>query len=196
MLTEAGFRGLYLDRAGYADDGVALEAELTRLLGVRPLVSRTGRQLFFNLTAYAAALRGGAGEAEWEGRRQAALHRVGLRWGTTFSPLEQDSAGTYRWCVAKGQLRLHNPLDRPRTVVLEMQCSLAQGQPACLIVDGKRWRQEMTLTTVPQPLRLEVVLPPGNHLVHFSCNGAAVPLPGGARLAVFRVGQFRCRAAD
>ena len=54
-VTDAGFRGIYLDRAGYADNGVAVEAELSRLLGAEPLVSQTGRQVFFDLSGYAQA---------------------------------------------------------------------------------------------------------------------------------------------
>jgi hypothetical protein len=54
-LAAAGFRGVYLDRAGFADNGVAAEAELSHLLSVEPLVSQTGRQVFFDMTEYAQA---------------------------------------------------------------------------------------------------------------------------------------------
>jgi hypothetical protein len=46
----AGFRGIYLNRDGYADNGAKLETELTSVLGVKPIVSRQGNLLFFNLT--------------------------------------------------------------------------------------------------------------------------------------------------
>jgi phosphoglycerol transferase len=57
-LADAGFRGIYLDRAGYADNGVAVEAELSRLLGAEPQVGQMGRQVFFDLTGYVQAQRG------------------------------------------------------------------------------------------------------------------------------------------
>ena len=53
-LALAGFSGVYLDRAGFADSGAAREAELSRLLGVQPLVSQSGRQTFFDMRAYLA----------------------------------------------------------------------------------------------------------------------------------------------
>jgi phosphoglycerol transferase len=57
-LADAGFRGVMVDRAGYLDFGASVEPELTRLLGVKPLVSRgVGRHAFFDLTPYAARLR-------------------------------------------------------------------------------------------------------------------------------------------
>ncbi len=52
-LTKEGFRGVYLDRAGFADNGAAVEADLARLLGAAPIISQTGLQVFFDLTRYA-----------------------------------------------------------------------------------------------------------------------------------------------
>jgi phosphoglycerol transferase len=49
-LVCAGFAGIYLDRNGYADHGEAVEAEISRILGAAPLVSRNGRLAFFDLS--------------------------------------------------------------------------------------------------------------------------------------------------
>ena len=54
-LAAAGFRGVYLDRAGFADNGAAAEAELSRFSGAEPEVSQTGRQVFFDLSEYIKA---------------------------------------------------------------------------------------------------------------------------------------------
>jgi len=45
----AGFGGIYLDRNGFADRGGELEANLTGLLGRKPLVSEDNRLVFFAL---------------------------------------------------------------------------------------------------------------------------------------------------
>ncbi len=47
-LREAGFRGVYVDRFGYADHGAALEAELTRLLGPPRAESPNRRLVYFD----------------------------------------------------------------------------------------------------------------------------------------------------
>jgi len=47
--ARAGFRGLVVDRAGYADGGVAVESRVSALLGARPLVSDNERLSFFEL---------------------------------------------------------------------------------------------------------------------------------------------------
>src|SRR5262249_55490362 len=74
MLVLAGFRGIYLDRNGFADAGAALEAGLTSLLGSKPLVSENPRMVFFDLTAFRETLRGRYTPGEWEARKRAALY--------------------------------------------------------------------------------------------------------------------------
>ncbi len=69
----AGFRGVYLDRAGFADGGAKEEAELSRLLGVQPLVSLSGRQSFFDMSTYVQTLRGRFTEKEWEQKNSLVL---------------------------------------------------------------------------------------------------------------------------
>ncbi|RQR43568.1 sugar translocase [Burkholderia sp. Bp9140] len=54
VIKRIGFNGIYIDRRGYADNGAALEAELTRTLGMAPIVSRTGDQVFFALARQSA----------------------------------------------------------------------------------------------------------------------------------------------
>jgi hypothetical protein len=56
-LVEAGFRGIFIDRAGCEELAGKLEPPLTQLLGEKPLVSRHWRYYFYDLTAYAARLR-------------------------------------------------------------------------------------------------------------------------------------------
>ncbi|MDT4896044.1 MAG: hypothetical protein QOH25_1121 [Acidobacteriota bacterium] len=58
-ISRAGFMGIYINRDGYADDAAKLETELTALLGVKPLASRKGNLIFFNLVDYHNRLKGG-----------------------------------------------------------------------------------------------------------------------------------------
>ncbi len=51
-LSAAGFKGIYLDTFGYAHRRAALIPELSRALGVKPLVSADGRLYFFNMALY------------------------------------------------------------------------------------------------------------------------------------------------
>lgn len=51
-LVQEGFRGLYIDRNGYADRAAALERELTHLLGSGPMLSQRQDLSFFDLGSY------------------------------------------------------------------------------------------------------------------------------------------------
>src|SRR5262249_5192217 len=51
-LASAGFSGIYIDRFGFVDRGAQLEAELSRLLNTRPLVSADARYSFLNMVAF------------------------------------------------------------------------------------------------------------------------------------------------
>ncbi len=54
----AGFRGIQINRKGYADQGQDLERQLREQLGVEPLVSENGVDSFFSLSPRLASLPG------------------------------------------------------------------------------------------------------------------------------------------
>jgi phosphoglycerol transferase len=193
QLACAGFRGIYLDRAGFADQGAATEADLSRLLGAAPMVSLNGRQAFFDLTAYGQALRGRYSDQEWQTKCEAVRHPLRLTWGGAFGGLEPDPGGGWRWCGARGELQIANPLDRPRRAVMKMTCLGWNAAPARLVVDGDLCRRELSVTPDGQVLDLDLIVPPGNHVLSFVCNGPSVPAPGDPRELVFRVSHFQWR---
>jgi phosphoglycerol transferase len=55
-LAGAGFSGIYLDRKLLAENGPAMEAELSRILGEQPLISQESQLSFFSLESYRATL--------------------------------------------------------------------------------------------------------------------------------------------
>ena len=110
-LAFAGFGGVYLDRAGFADSGAATEAELSRLLGVQPLVSRSGRQTFFDMTAYVREFRGRFTDEEWEAKRESALHPVDVRMEGP-RPILRPRTGRRR--QGRGVVLVQRPIARPK----------------------------------------------------------------------------------
>jgi phosphoglycerol transferase len=58
-ISRAGFTGIYINRDGYEDNAARLEAELTALLGIKPVASLKGNLIFFNLSGYNNRLKGG-----------------------------------------------------------------------------------------------------------------------------------------
>jgi phosphoglycerol transferase len=198
-LAFVGFRGVYLDRAGFADAGAATEAELSRVLGVQPLVSLSGRQSFFDMTAYADALRVQCTDAQWQAKRESALHPVEVRWkrGETFCVQEQAAdPADCKWFSSQEQLLIHNTGRHPRRVVLKMEYAGWQAAPAPLVLAGDLTRQELTLTQEPRPVELNLLVPPGDHVLTFSCDGPRMPAPGDPREIVYQMEKFECHVED
>ncbi len=198
-LAFAGFGGVYLDRAGFADAGAATEAELSRLLGVQPLVSRSGRQTFFDMTAYARDFRGRFTDAEWEAKKESVLHPVDVRWksGEAFfvrgRPADEKDP---LWFSSHDQLHVQNYGSRPRRVVLKMRCVGWQAAPARLVVDGDLTHREATLTLEHQPLELDLLVPPGDHVLSFTCDGPQLHAPGDPRKLIYQMEKFECEVGD
>lgn len=57
-ISGAGFFGIYINRNGYADGGASVEAQLTAVLGMKPMTSGDGNLIFFSLANYHNGSRG------------------------------------------------------------------------------------------------------------------------------------------
>jgi phosphoglycerol transferase len=76
-VTAVGFRGLWLDRAGYSARGADIEAEVAALTGQQPVQSSDGRFWFFDLRDYAQSARARLGDAGVANLRAETLRNVG-----------------------------------------------------------------------------------------------------------------------
>jgi phosphoglycerol transferase len=170
-LALAEFGALCVDRAGYADHGAAVERQLARVLGTPSLVSANGRLAYYELTPYARALRRRCGPKQWARHREAVWHPVAVQWRNGCTPMEEySSEGFRRWCGAQAGLSLHNPLDHPRTVRLQMKC-VSETEPLHLILDSDLFHAEVGLDKQGQQITQQLVVPPGRHSLHFHCAG-------------------------
>jgi phosphoglycerol transferase len=197
-LSFAGFGGIYVDRAGYLDRAASLEASLADLLDAAPLVSGNERFAFYSMAGYNRALREHYTEAEWQQRRERALHPVMLTWGGGFHPTETiPEEGPFRWCGPRGELTLTNPRPVPSKLTLQMAFAVAGSSHtaplaltgdlfSCDLVIGPRWKEvERTLE-----------VPPGSHVIRLACDGPECQAPGDPRQIIFRVGRCRLTEAD
>jgi phosphoglycerol transferase len=194
LLALAGFGGVHIDRAGYADHAAALEADLASLLGVKPLVSSGERFAFFDMAPYNLALRRQFSEEDWQRRREAVLHPVTFRWLGTFHNLEgSEAGGLYRVCSRSGQVEVTNPFPQPRRVTVQMTCTTHVPGNWHLDIEGTLWRETVPVRTDGHSLTKGLTVPPGTHVLRFTCDAPLVPLPDDRRPVVFRVVSFTCR---
>jgi phosphoglycerol transferase len=187
-VTASGFDGIYVDRALYGDESRAAEKELRRVLHSAPLVSPSGRQLFFDLQGYAARLRAEYGNSELEALRTATLHPILVEDGGGLSALARVGGKTWRDGGANAQLRLVNPLSHPRRVELAARLERPSGNPADVTVsfpDGTS--TSTTATSSGTPLRHALELAPGTNVIRFTVDTPPPAQPNQPPLPWFRL---------
>lgn len=189
-LAFGGFTGLYVDRFGYADNGAAMESELSKFLQVKPLTSPNGRLIFFNLSDYANALRGKYSETEWETQKELSFHPILVDWKGGFSALESGPGKTWRWCSNEGQLHIKNTSKLPRTIKLEM--AFATGYPELddFVISGFL-SEQLKVGNVPVPYSKTITLQPGESVINFRSAARRIDEPRDPRFLVFRIEDFK-----
>ncbi len=189
-LAVAGFAGLTVDRAGYADRGAELESRLQTLLGLKPLVSRDGRRAFFDLTAFGRRVREQYDPGRLEHEREQVLRPVVFTWSSGFSPLEQHAGDSWRWCSRAGVLHVYNASGRTRRVTLELGLRAADGNGGELSLGGDLLTERIDLGDGETRIARTLDVPPGRHIVSFACTARAVRVPNDFRRLVFMVRNF------
>ncbi len=200
-VTLAGFAGVTLDRAAFADKARDLEAGLSKMLRLEPMVSDNGRLAFFDLERFGAEYRAQFTEEEWNRRREAALHMPLILWRSGFhsqerapadasAPRTEPAVESWRWCGAQGKLIVINSSVRPKGVELAMLCATGRPAPARLRVTGDMITEELEIDGRLKPLVLKMTVPPGRHTLRFFCDAARLESPADLRELVFRVADF------
>jgi phosphoglycerol transferase len=189
----AGFGGIYLDRHGYEDNGVALESQLSSALGTPPVISRNGRLVFFNTTDYNARLHQKYSETEWQAQQERALHPIMLDWLGGFSGFESspDNTKTWRWCSNEGELHIHNPANRNRKIRVDLYFATGHEQFSDLTITGASLSDNLKINAHPQFYSKMIDIPAGETVIRFSSNAPRVNAPLDPRYLVFRVEDFK-----
>lgn len=190
VLSFSGFSGIYLDRNGYEDNGAARETELANVLQVKPLASRNGRLLFFNLGDYTSRLRKQYSEGEWQAKRELSLHPVRLEWRGGFSGFETAPGRTWRWCSNEGELVIDNRSPRGRQLRLEMWFATGHEQLDDLILSGLI-SEQLKINASPRFYSRTIVAPPGKSTIVFRSTAPRVEAPLDPRVLVFRIENFK-----
>ena len=187
QLALAGFSGIHVERAGYADFGAALVAKLRDLLGP-PTATESERQ-FFSLLDYTRALRATLTPAQWRQAADLARHRVYVRFDAGFRPPARKPAPISRGCLGNSTLTLINPSGQTRRVRVRMLASTDQTAPLPLVMTRGQDRRTWTLGQEPQPLAVPLDLPPGECSLHFSCGAGGKATARTWVMADFQIDQ-------
>lgn len=188
-ISVAGFSGVYLDRGGYADNGADMEAKLRTVLGIEPMVSANGRMLFFDLGEYNNKLAEKYG-GELESKRKMLMYPLTPEWTGGFSDLESSADLNWRWCSSEGELVLNNALNEERKIKLEMGLATGHEEPANLTLAGPSIWEKLRVNMKPTVYSKTITVPPGRHVIRFTCDAKPIHAPSDKRSLVFKVMNF------
>ncbi len=73
IVAISGFKGIYLNRRGYPDEGEKTVSELSEILKTQPMTSSDGWQVFFNLESYVQKLKKQVSANQWQSLQQTVL---------------------------------------------------------------------------------------------------------------------------
>ncbi len=184
-LALAGFSGVYIDRAGFDDRGVAVEAGLAREAGAPPIESDDHRLAFYDLRPFATALSDRLGPEGWAEARSACLDVVTASWlGGFLGRVDGPDGSSSHICGQRGRLRLDVPSDRPRRVEVSMDLRGASGRSRPVRID---WPDGPEVYAPDVPVRRSLVIPPAGLTLNFATSAAGAADP---KSPAFRVERF------
>jgi phosphoglycerol transferase len=196
-LAHAEFLGILVDRAGYADRGVALVDELRHRLTTIPIESPDGRYAFFNMMAYVATLRNGMSPEAWQEARTSDLSPVVASWVSGFYPRDgQTGERSNIWSNGRSELCLLNPTDRPRRIVLSMTLSTLPDAPASVRITGPEGASDYRVDSRGQVFETTLTVPPGRVVLGFTHKGRLSLRPGDPGPLAFRVDRLMLFESD
>jgi phosphoglycerol transferase len=130
--TAAGFAGVYIDRAAYADHGQAVERAVRKALGGGPAVNGddAGRLVFYSSAALAARQHQTMSDAQRAALADALIHPISVSYPAGFFDPETppDGSAPYRWMTTYATMGLDNTEDHPRREVFEVTAAAGVGR--------------------------------------------------------------------
>ncbi|MCC7077247.1 MAG: hypothetical protein IT198_08990 [Acidimicrobiia bacterium] len=138
-LVAAGFGAIWIDRNGYIDNGAAVEAELTEVLGKTPMVSRDRRLSAFVLDDYAERVRAAWDPSEIGRQGELTLYAPTARWVREPVPSVGVNGDTGMRRVVREseptELRVENPGTGSTSVSLRGRSKPVPGGASAIRID-------------------------------------------------------------
>jgi phosphoglycerol transferase len=171
----AGFAAVYVDRTGYADNGVAVDNSLRALVGPPIVTSSNGTLELYDLRPLAAQLHGQFPPAELASLSYAALHQVTVTYGSGFYLQENSSTQVWRWASGRSQIELMNPDSRPRDLRFQGVVVTPGTIPSSVTIAGGGVSETFSTTSAGTPLSLVLRVPPGKSVINLTTNAPRQP---------------------
>ena len=172
----AGFDGVWVDQAGYADHGDDVTRRLARMAGIQHSVLSDDRRLvYFDLRGYAKALAARADDATERQAGHSIVRPPQVAEGGGIAKVESDGTSRWRWAQSDATLKVTNETGGPERVTITTTLQTPTPAPAAVDIvwpDGSR--RSLTVSQ-GRRVRAHVVLPKGDSAIRLRTAGPPGP---------------------
>ncbi|HEY4933834.1 MAG TPA: hypothetical protein VII23_19900 [Terriglobales bacterium] len=196
VVTTSGFAGVYIDRFGFVDHGVALESQIKKLLGNEPIVDASARLAFFRLDANAIASMKREIAPELQVQMEGISHSLLLEPGGGCWGKETAGPDNWHWCGRQGEIDVLNSAPSERKVTLEATFSTTYPEYSSLVIAGPGVQEKLKVNSAGTAWRADVIVPPGMSRITLSSDASRVVAPSDPREMYFRINNFRSHEQD
>ena len=195
-LASIGFRGVYINRDGYAlpgtDTGVSqFEQAVTAALGPPMLTSTDRRLVYYDLQSMRDAVRDRLTSDGRAALRRAVLDPVTVQYGQGFFAEEQQADKRWRWAGHRSELVIDNPASTTQVVGVAGTVAAVAGT---VVVAAPGHVQELPMRLDGTPWQTTLELRPGKTVVRFDAKVPRAPAPADSRVLAFEVVNLVVRA--
>ena len=176
LAAASGFDGIYVDRAGYADGGQAVDADLRRETGAEPLTSADGRFELFDLRPYRRDQEARTPAAELRSLADDTLHPIRTDWPDVFTDPQLEGTQNVRWCTTPdAKIALTNPSGTARDEHLSVKLARPGGAAAPVTLTYPDGSNE-TVQVTPEGIQVDrdLTFPPGDSAIEIHVDGPGV----------------------
>ena len=176
-VTAAGFSGISIDRQGYGDHAAALEAELSDLLGERPIVSAGGTYSFWSLVGFREQLIEELGQDEFDALGYGTLHPALVYGSSPGMEYHGLSAGGQAWTVTDEVAEFHLVSENPNPITLRVSFFVGNtaGLTSLTIVMPDGSSRTVPLDADGAGVTRTVVVEPGDSTIKLVAEGVGAP---------------------
>jgi phosphoglycerol transferase len=185
-LILGGFKGICVFRAGFADNGQAVEASLHAVLGPPRVVSADGQMALYSLVplftaAVAADPRIGTAPLVDD-----TVHTVDTSYGNGFYGMETSGDHVWYWAINNADIYLDNDGTRTRHLRLHALLQIGSRPDVVTATFNGTVIAQLHVGSAKTPITLDLRLPPGRSTLSLSTPAPPMSAPD-TRTLVFAV---------
>ena len=186
--TLAGYGGIYIDTAGYIDEGKELESQLSIILDEKPIKSNLNDLVFFSLKNYRKTLINQYGKKTFliKEKQTLALPII-VEWGEDFYQEETDGQNFWHWSKKQSSIIIVNDKPKNKNIILKFKVMSNYPEYSNLKISSKLFSEDLKINVLKISYEKGFKLPPGRYQIKFDTDSKKVISPGDSRELYFRI---------